>query len=104
MKSLKHNVAVSGLYFCFFIDVLEIRKCAFENVDIGVKAASDSFQNDNVGEEGGKLSIQFHFVLSDYPHHVPEEDHPFKLAVGGAVQSVEAFGELMMVVAEFTIF
>lgn len=104
MKSLKHDVAVPGFQFGLFIDILEIRKSAFENVDVGVKAASDSFQDNDVGEESGKLSIQFHFVLSDNPHHIPEEDHPFELAVGGAVQSVEALGQLLVVVAEFIIF
>ena len=104
MKSLKHNMGVPGFYFGLFIDVLEIGKCTFENVDVGVKAASNSLQDDDVGEESGKLSIQFHFVLSDNPHHIPEEDHPFELAVGGAVQSVEALGQLLVVVAEFIIF
>ena len=92
MKSLKHNVTVPGFYFGLFVNVLEIGKCAFENVDVRVKAASDSFQDDDVSEESSKLSVQFHFVLSDNPHHIPEEDHAFELAVSGAVQSVEALG------------
>lgn len=70
-------------FFCFLsnwvVVVFKVGNGTFENVNFGIEVSSKAFHDNDIGKEGGKLSIKLHVMISDFVKHSREQFHALKL-------------------------
>ncbi len=58
-----------------FLHVSKKWNCTFEDIDIGVQIFGDRLQHHHVGQQGGELPVQLHFVIADDVQHSCKQFH-----------------------------
>ena len=67
----------------------EVRNGTLQNLNIGINFLRNRFQNNNIGKQCGKLSIQFHLVVPDDIQQTYQQRYAFDIEYAFCVQHTE---------------
>lgn len=75
IKIMRNNTFIISFSFnChWLVNILEIWNCTFENINLRIKILCNCLQHKHICQKSGKLSLEFHIILSDNVEHSNKE-------------------------------